>query len=165
MRHSSRLFVAALTLAATLGTAGAAHAGVSVGVDIGLPLVGAYGYPMGGVGVHYGNGWGWRHRGYGYGGVGVVVGAPLLWPSVVYEQPVVVVPARPATPPAPAVSPPPSRSDPVVYPRNGQSAQQIEADRQACDRWATTQPAALADGAVFIRAVEACMDGRGYTLK
>ena len=78
-----------------------------------------------------------------------------------YEQPVVVVPSRPE----PALAGPASRPEPVVYPRNGQDAQQTEADRQACERWATTQPAALADAAVFMRAVEACMDGRGYTMR
>ncbi len=64
--------------------------------------------------------------------------------------------------PAPAAKPAP---DPIIYPRNGQSAQQIEADRQDCNRWATTQPAAMADASVFHRAVAACMDGRGYSLK
>jgi hypothetical protein len=53
----------------------------------------------------------------------------------------------------------------VIYPRQGQSSAQTEADRRDCNRWATTQPAAVADAAVFHRAVEACMDGRGYTLK
>ncbi len=59
----------------------------------------------------------------------------------------------------------PTRPEPVIYPRNGQSAQQTEADRQECNRWATTQPAALADADVFQRAVAACMDARGYTLR
>jgi hypothetical protein len=59
----------------------------------------------------------------------------------------------------------PSKPDPVIYPRQGQSSAQTEADRRDCNRWATTQPAAVADAAVFHRAVEACMDGRGYTLK
>ena len=43
--------------------------------------------------------------------------------------------------------------------------QQTEIDRQECNRWATTQPSAVADAGVFQRAVEACMDGRGYTMK
>ncbi len=65
--------------------------------------------------------------------------------------------------PAPAAAPVPP--DPIIYPRNGQSAQQTEADRQACNRWAATQPGAVADAQVFQRAVAACMDGRGYTLR
>ena len=66
------------------------------------------------------------------------------------------------TPPAPVARPQP---DPIVYPRNAQSAEQTEADRVECNRWATTQPSAMADASVFQRAVAACMDGRGYTLR
>jgi hypothetical protein len=69
--------------------------------------------------------------------------------------------ATPAAPPPPPPAPP--APDPIVYPRNGQSAAQTESDRRACNRWATTQPRAVADADVFQRAVEACMDGRGYT--
>jgi hypothetical protein len=75
---------------------------------------------------------------------------------VVVQPPPVAYTAPPA---------PPSPPDPVIYPRNGQSAEQTEADRQACNRWATTVPSALADAAVFQRAVAACMDARGYTVR
>jgi hypothetical protein len=68
-----------------------------------------------------------------------------------YEPPVARMPAAPRAP------------DPIFYPRDGQSAAQIEADRQACNRWATTQPSAMADASVFHRATLACMDGRGYS--
>ena len=67
-----------------------------------------------------------------------------------------------AATPAP-VAPP--RPDPIIYPRNGQSTAQTEADRQECNRWATTQPSAMNDAGVFNRAVEACMDGRGYSMR
>ncbi|MFA6262652.1 MAG: hypothetical protein WC760_14400, partial [Bacteroidia bacterium] len=63
------------------------------------------------------------------------------------------------------VSVPSTKPDPEIYPRNGQSAQQTEGDRQECNRWAVTQPSAVADASVFQRAVEACMDGRGYTMR
>jgi hypothetical protein len=63
--------------------------------------------------------------------------------------------------PPPAAGPP----DPVIYPRNGQGAAQTEADRQACNRWATTLPSAMADAGVFQRPIEACMDARGYTVR
>jgi len=69
--------------------------------------------------------------------------------------------AAQATVPAP-IKPPPT---PVIYPRNGQSPAQTEVDRQECNRWATTQQAALLDADVFQRAVAACMDGRGYTVR
>lgn len=55
--------------------------------------------------------------------------------------------------------------EPIIYPRNGQSAAQTETDRQECNRWATTQPSALSDAQVFQRATAACMDGRGYTVR
>lgn len=68
--------------------------------------------------------------------------------------------AVPVPPPAPKAPP-----DPIIYPRNGQSPAQTETDRQECNRWATTQPSAMADAEVFQRAVAACMDGRGYTVR
>jgi hypothetical protein len=104
------------------------------------------------------------HRGWGWGLLPWVL-APLFLPQqvlVVQTPAPVLVDAPP--PPAP-VATAPSRPDPVIYPRNGQSAQQLEADRQDCNRWATTQPQALADSSVFMRAADACMDGRGYTTK
>lgn len=55
--------------------------------------------------------------------------------------------------------------EPIIYPRNGQSAQQTEADRQACDQWARSQPSATTDVSIYQRAMEACMDARGYTLR
>jgi hypothetical protein len=117
--------------------------GVGLGIGVGIGLGGLY----------YGNR-------YGYGdaypwapvpGYGVVLASP----PVVYVNPPVqaVVAAAPLAP------------EPVIYPRNGQSAAQTEADRQDCNRWATTQSAAMADASVFHRATLACMDGRGYTLK
>lgn len=99
-------------------------------------------------------------------------GAPYYYANGVYYRPVpgsgyeVVEPppgAAAAQPAAPAASAPPP--DPVIYPRNGQSAAQTETDRQECNRWATTQPQAVADASVFQRAVAACLEGRGYTVK
>ena len=80
----------------------------------------------------------------------VVVAPPVIVepaPVVVRERPAVAVEEGP-----PPVRVPASRPDPIIYPRNGQSAQQTEADRQECNRWATTQPSALADASVFQRA-------------
>lgn len=53
----------------------------------------------------------------------------------------------------------------VIYPRLGQDAAQTEADRAACNDWANAQSAATGDATVFQRAFEACMDGRGYTVR
>jgi len=53
----------------------------------------------------------------------------------------------------------------IVYPRNGQSSAQAEADRAACNQWAGSQVGANGDEYVFQLAFEACMDGRGYTVR
>ena len=63
--------------------------------------------------------------------------------------------------PVPQTPPP----DPIFYPRNGQTAAQTEADRQDCNRWATTQAGAMSDAQIFQRATFACMDGRGYSVR
>ena len=97
-------------------------------------------------------------------------GAPYYYANGAYYAPapgegyrvVEPPPGAEAAQPAPAPKPMP---DPIVYPRNNQNAQQTEADRQECNRWATTQPNAMADASVFQRAVAACMDGRGYTVR
>lgn len=112
-----------------------------------------------------------HHGGPGLGGLvlGLAVALPLIAlaheadraPDVVY----VPAPAPVYVAPAPAYVAPSRAADPVVYPRNGQSNAQLEADHRDCNRWATTQPKAMADTSVFNRAVDACMDGRGYTLR
>ncbi len=148
-------------LLASLAAGADARVNWSIGLDLGQPYLSTL--PQGAVSVQIGGGHGryWRHGGQWYrpwhshgGGVRwVLVAPPVVFAA---EQPVVVAAGPPATQ---------SRPDPVIYPRNGQDAQQTEFDRQDCNRWATTQPAALADAGVFHRAVEACMDGRGYTMK
>ena len=172
-------FFSALRLGAVAGLLACSLAGaqargsVSVDLTVGLPLGGplyaapygapAYGtvyggLPAGAVSVQIGGGRYWRHGGAFYRPWG---------PRWVVVAPPVVLAGAPtlASDAPPPVVLPPSKPDPIIYPRNGQEAQQTEADRQECNRWATTQPAAMADAAVFQRAVQACMDGRGYTMK
>ncbi len=173
-RPASRAALLALLLAATAVPAHA-RGGWSVELGVGFPVgpvyaAPAYGsyvgaLPSGSVSVTIGGGAYWRHGGVWYRPWGprwVVVPPPVVYgpPVVVREAPAVVVEEGP-----PPIRIPPSRPDPIIYPRNGQSAQQTEADRQDCNRWATTQPQAMAEASVFQRAVEACMDGRGYTLR
>lgn len=94
-----------------------------------------------GIGVTNGWYWGWPYY-YGW--------YPYDPPPVaVYEPPPVPVP--------------PLLPEPIYYPRNGQSDVQRETDLRECNRWATTQAAAMAEAAAFQRAVLACMDGRGYS--
>jgi hypothetical protein len=99
-------------------------------------------------------------------------GAPYYYANGAYYAPApggyAVVEPPPDVDTVQAQAPPPAPrppSEPIIYPRNGQSAQKTEADRQECNRWATTHPNAVADAEVFQRAVAACMDGRGYTVR
>jgi hypothetical protein len=176
LRSFTRLVAAGALLA---GGMASAHAG-SVSVGVGAPLIGGYstGVPVGlmtvgyrgghggGRGGYYrggGGGWGW---GVGLGlGAGLLLASPWYYPGYVATPPTTVIIEQAPQATAAPLPPPPSRPEPVIYPRNGQSAQQLEADRQDCNRWATTQQAALTDSSVFMRAVDACMDARGYTSK
>ncbi|MFT3663607.1 hypothetical protein [Piscinibacter sp.] len=146
MRAAASLVL--ITLAAALASEpaqarpGRWRGGVSIG--IGVPLYVGPGY----YGGYYG---GYYSPWYGpYGYPAPLVVAP---PAAAY--------AEPPAPPPPPKGPP----DPIFYPSRQQSAAQLEADRQECNRWATTQPAAMADAGVFHRATLACMEGRGYSVR
>jgi hypothetical protein len=126
---------------------------------------------------HHGHRHHHHHRGPGIGGLvlGLAVAVPLIAlanhhadrsPEVVYVPPPLPQPVYVPQPVQPVYTQPaPSRAVPVIYPRNGQSSVQLEADSRECNRWATTQQSAMSDAGVFQRAVEACMDGRGYTMR
>jgi hypothetical protein len=53
-----------------------------------------------------------------------------------------------------------------AYPRMGQNAQTQVRDRTECNDWALAQPGVtgLSDGN-YLRAMSACLDGRGYTVR
>jgi hypothetical protein len=113
-----------------------------VGLGLGLGLASYYASPWNGY--------------YGYSDPGyVVVNPPVVYdaPQTVYSQPVY-------SQPVPARS-----SQPVIYPRNGQSAAKMDADANACSEWAGHQPNATSDPSVFMRGTQACMDARGYTVR
>lgn len=91
--------------------------------------------------------------------------------SRVPEQGYVVVPApaepvmaHPPAPPQPQVTSPVPPQEWILYPRNGQTVQQTQSDRQECMQWASAQSHA-SDPAVFQRALAACLDGRGYSAR
>jgi hypothetical protein len=86
--------------------------------------------------------------GYGYAGGYESVAVPFVLPRT--GRPVPLVTRAP---------------DPIFYPNLGQGSATIESDRRECNRWATTQPGALADASIFQRATLACMEGRGYTVR
>ena len=94
-------------------------------------------------------------------------------PVIIREQPPVYIQ------PSPAVVPP-STERFFIYPRQGQSEELQAKDRYECHRWAVsetgydpTQPSAgdmpeaqwNQKRADYPRALGACLDGRGYTMK
>lgn len=124
---------------------------------------------------HHRGGWGYGGAGLFWGGIGLGIGIGAInyyarpwYPGyVVVQPPVAYYDAPPlAAAPAPAYEAQASvLPDPIIYPRNGQSAALTESDRRECNRWAMAQPRAMAEASVFHRATLACMEGRGYTVK
>ena len=114
----------------------------------------------------------WHGHGYWapgplWGGVGIGIGlgyyyAPWYPGYVVVQSPSAVYYEAPTEPREPVANVP---LDPIFFPRNGQSSAQTETDRRDCNRWATTQPNAMADASVFHRTTLACMEGRGYSVR
>ncbi len=79
-------------------------------------------------------------------------------------------PSPTGNPPAISVAPGASLASapvrkPIVYPRNGQTTEQAETDQTQCRRWATAQPGGSENPNIFDRALDACLDGRGYTVR
>ena len=151
---------------------------------------GALALAVGGVAQAAPHGGGWHgggyYRGGGWGfdpfwGFGVGLGLAALASPVYYDSPSYYYAAPPVYyPPAvtyaapapvyaqPSQTVPAAQSgapEPIFYPRNGQNGAQVEADRRACNSWATTQHNAMNDASIFQRATLACMDGRGYTAR
>lgn len=129
-------------------------------------------------GGHGGSHWGW------WVPWAVIGGAAILTPyyySPYYAPPPVIIREQPPVyyQPAPSVTPLPAERI-FVYPRQGQSEEQQEKDRYACHSWAVgqtgydpTKPSAgdISEArrnqirAEYNRAQDACLDGRGYTMK
>jgi hypothetical protein len=128
------------------GSGGHFHGGYRGGYRGGFRGAPHWAYARGGFWPYWGLGIGLGGY-YYYGAPGYIVDdAP-----VVYGNPQ----------PVPAYAPP----QPVIYPRNGQDAAQVDADSNACSEWAGKQPNASVDASVFQRAINACMDARGYTVR
>lgn len=106
------------------------------------------------------------HGGAGlfWGGLGIAIGLGAVHHSLSQAQRGDAGPGAYASP-LPDAPLPGGAPDPMIYPRTGQSAWQTEADRQDCNRWATTQPDAMADATAFQQLARDCMDQRGYTTR
>lgn len=103
---------------------------------------------------------------------GATYQSPPPAPGAAYQAPPPGQAAYPA-------SPPPTSDNVFVYPRNGQSPDQQARDRYECHSWAVAQsgfnPSTAGGGvspqdagplrADYNRALSACLDGRGYTVK
>jgi hypothetical protein len=154
---------------------------------------GGYGGYHGGYGWHgYGwhGGYGWRgygwYGGYGYGWPGAYYapwGWPLYYPTAWWGGVPYYYADNPyyrwngAVNQYETVSPPqgPQSSELIVYPKNGQSQEQMGTDKFECHRWAAAQtgfdPTRPAGGSAsgrradYFRAQRACLDGRGYTVR
>jgi len=111
---------------------------------------------------------------YVQGPQGYTVVAPPT--NVVMQPPPPPVAVQPPPPPPPSSNVAQAPEQLFVYPRQGQSEQQQAADRYECHRWAVSQTGydpTLAPGgapiaqrqAEYQRAMTACLDGRGYTVK
>ena len=125
--------------------------------------------------------WGWWAPWAVIGGAAVLVPyyyAPYYSPY--YAPPTVIIREQPPVyfQPAPSVTPP-STERIFVYPRQGQSEELQAKDRYECHSWAVGQThydpthptSGMSDAqlnqmrADYQRAMGACLDGRGYTMK
>ncbi|MCX5841958.1 MAG: hypothetical protein NTY16_11030 [Deltaproteobacteria bacterium] len=125
--------------------------------------------------------WGWWAPWAVIGGAAVL--APYYYApyySPYYAPPMVIIREQPPVYFQPAPSVTPSSTERIfVYPRQGQSEELQAKDRYECHRWAVSQthydPTQPASGmteaqlnqmrADYQRAMGACLDGRGYTMK
>lgn len=98
---------------------------------------------------------------------GYVVTAPPVESAIAMQPP-------PPPPPSSTVPLPPAAEDGlIVYPKNGQSAAQVESDRAECTRWAVNQtgydparsPPSDPRRSEFQRAAAACLEAHGYTAR
>jgi hypothetical protein len=110
---------------------------------------------------------------------GYVVAAPPPESDIILQPPpppagMPPPPPPNAAPPGPAAPMPAGAEDGlIVYPKNGQSAAQMAADRAECTRWAVNQtgfdPARSSPAdtrrADFQRAAGACLEAHGYTAR
>jgi hypothetical protein len=174
-----------LSIAATGGSwggghSGGGHSGGSWGGSHGGSGHGG-GYWGGGHGDGYHHGWGSYWDWWAPWVVGAAILAPFFYAPYYYGPPPVVIREQPPVnvpPYSPVPQPLPSENF-FIYPRNGQSEELLTKDRYECHSWAVSQthfdPTQPFNGmteaqlnqmrANYQRAIAACLDGRGYTMK
>jgi hypothetical protein len=142
------------------------------------------GYWHGGYGPRFGFGWGWFlpvlpafYATYWFGGIPYYYAndAYYTW-SPDYNGYVMSDPPAAAVPQDnDAAPPPPANGQSFNYPKNGQTDEQQASDRYQCHQWAVSQsgydPTRNGAGAAagqqndYHRALTACMEGRGYSVR
>lgn len=107
-----------------------------------------------------------HHHVRGFVGLSLGIGWPAYWAGSPYAYYPAVPGGYTVAEPLPAApAEPPPLPPAVASPRSGQDPRQTEADWHECNRWATTQPDAMADAQAFQRTAAACMEGHGYSVK
>jgi hypothetical protein len=171
---------------------GAFHGGGGYGYHGGYGYRGGYGFRGGyGYGGYYGfrGGYGWGWWGWPVGGLFLATlplyYSTLWWDGVPYYYAndnyyvwngseggySAVAPPPQVSAQASAASgqyapPAGGTTDLFVYPKNAQSAQLQEQDKQECRAWAASQPGAgPANRGDNLRAQTACLEARGYSVK
>ena len=128
---------------------------------------------FGGVPYYYAND---TYYMYG-GGQGYEVVDPPADPAGAVQGP--QGPSYPGAPPPAASGPPPAEEDLFIYPQNGQSEEQQSNDKYDCHKWAATQTGfdptqagggvapeqTVPKGEEYRRAMRACLEGRGYSVR
>jgi hypothetical protein len=67
---------------------------------------------------------------------------------------------------APGAGDPGAAGQIFMYPKNGQSAEQQATDKAECQQWAAQQAGQVAqNGSDYMRAMTACVEGRGYSAR
>jgi hypothetical protein len=198
MRSLSLALCASVAMAVSV-PAFAQHGGGHVGGGHVGGWHGGYGGWHGGYGGWHG-GYGWRGGfwgpwGWGWGGLGLGLyfatlpyyystywwgGVPYYYADNTYYRWNAGVGQYETVAPPPEVenqigAQGAAASELIVYPRNGQTEQQLGKDKFECHRWAVsqtgfdpTQPgggAASGNRSNYLRAQAACLEGRGYTVK
>ncbi len=96
-------------------------------------------------------------------GIETVMPTQTQWPT----QSPIQTPQPPQLPQLPQLplAPQAASDSPLIYPQNGQSAEQVQADSTQCSNWAAGQPNGAGNVSAYNQAFGMCMDSRGYSVR